>query len=142
MADVALSSVAGGGNNFRTDGITVQSLSGTGVLYNQPAVQGKVFRIFLLCTQTASEQSGISLIIDGQTIESEGNLVNGSGVVNLSTGDFGVWRNFTNGQATSSLYTGYTRMYDVIECESFSIEKNTGGVANAINLSYETGELI
>ena len=136
MSELLSSVVGGGGSGFQSEGITFQNITSgqTGELISIPEVSGKVYRIFLLATSTPSAQPGISLITNGNTIESEKILIDSS-PSSTGTSSFGISRIINS--TTVTLGRGF---YNVVECSSFSIEKNAGNTTEDIDLSYETGE--
>lgn len=135
MASELLSSITGGGGGFVTEGAVVSTVAAgvTGTLLSLPSVQGKVYRIRSLSTDGGISQAGISLIINGVTIESEEVLADTSPTV--ATEFF-----ISDIYGPVGIYTG--KSYRMIECESFSIEKNAGNTTEDIICTYEIGSYI
>jgi len=140
MSELLSSVTGGGGSGFNSDGIVYTSIATgqTGSLISLPEVSGKVYRIFLLATGTSSQQTGISLITNGVTIESEKTLVDNTSPSADIEIEFGVFRNYTASTST----TPTRRMYDIVECASFEVTKNPGNTTQAIDLSYEIGSYL
>lgn len=138
MADILLSTVAGsGGGGFQSEGSIYESLAigQTGSLISLPEVSGKVYRITLLATSTNDNQLGISLITNGNTIESEKALVDSQSPNGGVVGAFGVVGYYYSVTDT----TNVRKLYSMVECSSFEITKNAGNTGVAIDLVYEVG---
>ena len=121
---------------FTSEGITegVIAVGNTGTLLDVPEVNGKTFKLFLLQVAGATGQTGISLIINGVTIENQGTLEDPED--NPLTGiEFSVNRAFS-----SDISLGFKRkLYTEITCTSFSVVKNAGNTTQEIAYAYETG---
>jgi len=135
MADIPLTQVAGDKTYFVSEGIVIDTISSgqTGNLLTVAESGNKVYRIFKLTTTSAAVQPGISLTTNGSIIESESILYTGDADITQS-GTFAVSRNAFSATALNT--------YDVVECSSFSIDKNAGNTAQNIVLAYEIGEYI
>ena len=132
-----LSSIAGGGGaGFKISALVKGTIlaGATGTLLSLPEVENTFYRLVFLSLTAASTQAGITLTSDGAALESVGILV-GTSASTQSAGVFNVRRNLT----ATDLYTG---TYDVIECKSFSIDKNAGNTAETIYYAYEVGSYI
>ena len=141
MADVALTKIAGEGGLFcPTGGIVSDVLpSGqTGLLLSLPEVLGKYYKITSLSVgNSISSQAGISLIVNGETIEDEKTLDDQEpNVITPSSSAFLVSQLYSN----SSI--GASRFYKEIYCTSFSVLKNAGNTAQPIAYVFEIGEKI
>jgi len=136
MADIPLTQVAGDKTYFVSEGISsgTITLGQTGNLLSVAESGSKVYRIFLL-TSLVSGQVGISLTVNGTVIESEKELVHAN---SADSTQFAVIRNFVN---ISSPSAGL-KVYDVIECTSFSVDKNAGNTGRDIVYAYEIGEYV
>ena len=109
----------------------------TGVLLSAPEVSGKVYKITALSTGGNSEQTGMSLIVDGVTVFNEQSIMDTtptSAGMQAQGNSFGVSRLFS----TTNLVTG-PRILMEIYCTSFSLIKNTGNTTEDIDYVYQVG---
>jgi hypothetical protein len=132
-----LSSIAsGGGAGFKISALVKGTIpaGATGTLLSLPEVENTFYRLVFLSINAASTQAGITLTSDGAALESVGVLV-GTSVSTQPAGLFNVRRNFSGIES-------FIGTYDIIECKSFSIDKNAGNTAQDIYYAYEVGSYI
>lgn len=139
MADKTLSSLAGGGGlglriTELVKGTIASGVTGDILVATAPN-NNSVVRLFLLACSTTISQSGISVIVDGNTLEDQKVLIENSG--NTSLTNFGV----TRGSANATLSHNLGR-YSTISGKSITINKNAGNTTQAINYAYEILEPI
>ncbi len=128
---------SGGGYFFPSGGIQGERITSgqTGVLFSAPEATGVVYKITSLACSASVAQAGISLIVNGVTIEDEKQLFDITPTAGSTSPSFSVSETIGN-------VSGGLRVYKNIECTSFSVVKNAGNTPQSIDIIYQIGEII
>ena len=126
----------GGGGVFQAEQRFAAEI-GTGQqgdLLTVTAPAGKTIKITSLFTNSNSAQSGISLVVNGNTLVDQKILHDKTPALE-DTNNFGI------GQlGDAPFYVGWTMLAEVY-CTSFIINKNSGDTSRSISYAYEIGEV-
>ena len=112
--------------------------SQTGLLLSVPEVEGKAYKINLLCVSTTAAQAGMSLVVNGVNLASDMFLMSrAGGNADANLLGFGVKGSISdNNDATRA-----ARAYREIYCTSFSLTKGAGNTSQSIAYAYEIGSM-
>ena len=126
----------GGGGVFQPESRvnTTIPIGQTGDLITITAPTGKVIKVTYLATLTSSQQSGISLIVNGNTFIDQENLLDFTPVSTSSS------RFFVGALGDSAAGLSRVRISEVY-CTSLIVNKNAGNTTELMNIVYEIGEV-
>jgi len=126
----------GGGGVFQAEQRFVDTIvkNQTGDLLTVTASEGKTIKITSLYTLSTGTQSGISLIVNGNTLVDQKTL-HDSTPTSTSSSAFGV------GQLGNANFILNLGMFTEVYCTSFIVNKNNGIASENIVCTYEIGEV-
>ena len=129
---IKLSSFEGGGGYFSIESFLDGTVTGQGELLSLPeAPSGKFYKLCTLRSSTNSQYTGITLVVDGITLEDKKGIASSTGAI--PSGGFYV-------SETAGASNGQNRQYAGIICKSFSFSRDPGLGTNAsIRYAYQIG---
>jgi len=139
MADIPLSAVAARAQTFgiveQVSDVIAAGVTGDILTIAAPDPLKQIVNLYLLVSQTANTQGGISITRDGNVLKSA-DLLGGNDAALVS--NFRVDRSYAAASSTQN----HVGIFKEIQGKSITVSKNAGNTTEAISYAYEILEPI